>query len=90
MKILILLAKASIGFLWLVLLGNIVSPFPGGTAMVLYIMAAFLFCMHCLQLLIFVGAFGDTISMTRWEKYSILIFGVFALLGIRQKYMLEK
>lgn len=90
MKILILLAKGLIGFVWLILLGNIFYPFPGVAAMALYIMAAFLFCMHGLQMLIFIGAFGDKISMTRWEKGSILIFGIFALLGIRQKYMIEK
>lgn len=90
MKILILLAKISIGFVWLILLGNIFYPFPGVAAMALYIMTAFLFCMHCLQMLIFIGAFGDVITMTRWEKWSILIFGVFALLGIRQKHIRVK
>ncbi len=39
-------------------------------------------------MLIFVGAFGDKITMTRWEKNSILIFGIFALLDIRRKYMM--
>ncbi|MEZ8141186.1 hypothetical protein A1OO_06695 [Enterovibrio norvegicus FF-33] len=87
MKALIFLAKAAIGFVWLVLITNIISPFPGVAAMALYIMTAFLFCMHGLQMLIFIGAFGDKVSMTRWEKWSILIFGIFALLDIRRKYM---
>lgn len=52
MKTLILLAKAAIAFVWLVLLVNIVHPFPGAAAMALYIMTAFLFMMHGLQMLI--------------------------------------
>lgn len=88
MKFFIGLAKTAIALVWLVLLANIIYPFPGVAAMALYIMTAFLFCMHGLQMLIFIGAFGDKIQMTRWDKYSILIFGIFALLGIRQKYMM--
>ncbi|MGL0821183.1 DUF1145 domain-containing protein [Vibrio vulnificus] len=88
MKALLFLAKAAISFVWLILLFNIFSPFPGNAAIVLYIMTAFLFIMHGLQMLIFVGAFGDKITMTHWEKNSILIFGIFALLDIRRKYMM--
>ncbi|MBY7838726.1 DUF1145 domain-containing protein [Vibrio fluvialis] len=88
MKILLTLAKAAIAFVWLVLLINIVMPFPGKAAIALYIMTAFLFCMHGLQMLIFVGAFGDKVKMNGWEKWSILIFGIFALLDIRRKHMM--
>lgn len=87
MKALILLAKAAIGFVWLVLLLNIFVPFPGNAAIALYIMTAFLFMMHGIQMLIFIGAFGDKVKMSSWEKWSILIFGIFALLDIRRKYM---
>ncbi|MFB9137471.1 DUF1145 domain-containing protein [Vibrio sp. AK197] len=87
MKALLIAAKAAIGFVWLVLLLNIVMPFPGKAAVALYIMTAFLFIMHGLQMLIFVGAFGDKITMSRWEKWSILVFGIFALLDIRRKHM---
>ncbi|ENK0809120.1 DUF1145 domain-containing protein [Vibrio fluvialis] len=88
MKILLTLAKAAIAFVWLVLLINIVIPFPGKAAIALYIMTAFLFFMHGLQMLIFVGAFGDKVKMNGWEKWSILIFGIFALLDIRRKHMM--
>ncbi len=87
MKGLLILAKAAIGFVWLVLIINIVMPFPGKAAIALYIMTAFLFIMHGLQALIFIGAFGDKITMSRWEKWSILVFGIFALLDIRRKHM---
>ncbi|SJL85093.1 DUF1145 domain-containing protein [Vibrio palustris] len=87
MKALIFAAKAAIGFVWLILLTNIVHPFPGNAAIALYIMTGFLFMMHGLQTLIFIGAFGDKITMSRWEKWSILIFGIFALLDIRRKHM---
>lgn len=87
MKALILLAKTAIGFVWLVLLLNIFMPFPGNAAIALYIMTAFLFMMHGIQMLIFIGAFGDKVKMSSWEKWSILIFGIFALLDIRRKYM---
>ena len=88
MKVLILLAKAAIGFVWFILLFNIFMPFPGKAAIALYIMAAFLFMMHGLQMLIFIGAFGDKVKMSRWERWSILIFGIFALLDIRRKHMM--
>ena len=88
MKALLLLAKSAIGFVWLVLLVNIFYPFPGVAAIALYIMTGFLLMMHGLQMLIFIGAFGDKITMSRWEKWSILIFGIFALLDIRRKHMM--
>ncbi|EHK0035365.1 DUF1145 domain-containing protein [Vibrio parahaemolyticus] len=88
MKALLILAKAAIAFVWLVLFLNIVMPFPGNAAIALYIMTAFLFIMHGLQMAIFIGAFGDKIQMSSWEKYSILIFGIFALLDIRRKHMM--
>ncbi|MFD2177149.1 DUF1145 domain-containing protein [Veronia pacifica] len=87
MKALILVAKASISFVWLVLFANIFYPFPGNAAITLYILTGFLFMMHGIQMLIFIGAFGDKIAATRWEKWSILIFGIFAMLDIRRKYM---
>lgn len=88
MKILLVLAKAAIAFVWLVLLFNIVHPFPGKAAIALYIMMVFLLMMHGLQALMFLGAFGDKIKTTRWEKWSILIFGIFSLLDIRRKHMM--
>lgn len=87
MKILLFLAKAAIAFVWFILLLNIAMPFPGKASIALYIMTAFLFIMHGLQAAIFIGAFGDKITMSRWEKWSILIFGIFALLDIRRKHM---
>jgi len=87
MKAILLLAKAAIGFVWFILILNIFMPFPGKAAIALYIMAAFLLMMHGLQMLIFLGAFGDKIKMSNWEKWSILIFGIFSLLDIRRKYM---
>ncbi|WP_117236410.1 DUF1145 domain-containing protein [Vibrio maerlii] len=87
MKALIVLAKAAIAFVWFVLIFNIFHPFPGKAAIALYIMTAFLFIMHGLQMLIFIGAFGDKINMSKWEKWSILVFGIFALLDIRRKHM---
>lgn len=88
MKILILLAKASIAFVWLILILNLFMPFPGKAAIALYIMTGFLFMMHTVQMLIFIGAFGDKVKISSWEKWSILIFGIFSLLDIRRKHMM--
>lgn len=88
MNKLIWLAKSAIGLVWLVLLTNIVMPFPGKAAIALYILTAFLFLMHALQLLIFVGAFGDKIQIGAKQKWAILFFGIFELLAIRKKLML--
>nr|WP_086939307.1 DUF1145 domain-containing protein [Thaumasiovibrio occultus] len=87
MKTFLVFAKIAMAFVWGVLALNLVYPFPGITAIVLYIMTVFLFMMHGLQALIFIGAFGDKLTLTRGEKWGILIFGVFALLDIRQKHM---
>ncbi len=87
MKVFLLLAKTCVAFVWGVLIFNIFMPFPGKSAIALYIMTGFLFMMHTVQMLIFIGAFGDKVKITGWEKCSILIFGIFALLDIRRKYM---
>lgn len=88
MKALLTIAKLCFGFIWFILILNIFYPFPGKGAIALYIMGAFLFLMHGVQMLIFLGAFGDKLKLSNWEKYSILAFGIFALLDIRQKYMM--
>ncbi|WP_087020526.1 DUF1145 domain-containing protein [Thaumasiovibrio subtropicus] len=87
MKTLLMLAKGAMGFVWAILILNLFHPFPGVAAIALYIMTAFLFMMHGLQTLIFIGAFGDKLSLSKWEKSSILLFGIFALLDIRRKHM---
>ncbi|NLS13638.1 DUF1145 domain-containing protein [Vibrio sp. SM6] len=88
MNALIVLAKAALSFVWLILFFNLFQPFPGITAIVLYIMMPFLLMMHGLQLLMFLGGFGDKITTTAWEKWSVLLFGIFGLLSIRRKHMM--
>lgn len=87
MKIFIFIAKLAIAFVWVILGINIVEPFHGSTALMLYVLTVFLFFMHGLQMLIFMGAFGDKLALSKWERWSILVFGIFALLDIRQKHM---
>lgn len=87
MNKLIWLAKGAMGFVWLVLLTNIFMPFPGKAAIALYILTLFLLFMHGIQLLIFLGAFGDKVSISAKEKWAILFFGIFELLAIRKRYM---
>ncbi|MCL9777339.1 DUF1145 domain-containing protein [Vibrio methylphosphonaticus] len=92
MNILIKLAKIAFAFIWLILILNIFGAFDGFVdrqgAIGLYIMTAFLFIMHGVQMAIFLGAFGEHLKLTVWEKYSILAFGIFALLDIRRKHMM--
>ncbi len=88
MNVFLLFAKISIALIWGVLIFNIFMPFPGKSAIALYIMTGFLFMMHAVQMLIFIGAFGDKVKITGREKCSILIFGIFALLDIRKKYLM--
>ena len=90
MKVLLLLAKVAILFVWFVLFANFFVDFPAKAAIALYIMLGFLLFMHGLQMMIFIGAFGDKIKISRWEKWSILIFGIFSLLDIRRKHMIKK
>ncbi|MFS1427261.1 DUF1145 domain-containing protein [Vibrio splendidus] len=60
--------------MWFILIVNIFYSFLGNFPILLYIMTAFLFFMHGLFMLDFIGAFaGDKIEMSRWEGS---IFGV--------------
>lgn len=83
--ILIRLAKVAMVGVWFVLLANILMPFPGKSAIALYILTVFLLFMHCLQLLIFIGAFGESLKLSAKQKWGIVFFGIFELLAIRQK-----
>ncbi|PCS23266.1 DUF1145 domain-containing protein [Candidatus Enterovibrio escicola] len=89
MTVFILLDKAKISFIWLILITNMVISFPSITVNLLYIMTAFLSYILGLQPKIFLSAFGDKIKITRWEKWSILIFGIFALLDSRRNHMID-
>lgn len=85
MKWVLRLAKLTLSLVWLVLIVNLFMPFPGKMAFVFYILMAFLVMMHLLQLLIFLGAFGDRIPTTSRDKIGILLFGVFGLLSLIHK-----
>lgn len=87
MPLFILAGKALFSLVWLVLVWNLIAPFPGNTAYALYAMFAFMLIMHGIQSAIFIRAFAKPYNLNAWEKWSFLFFGVFALLHIRQKYM---
>lgn len=85
----IIIAKAVIAIVWGVLFFNLVMPFDYPLDLVLYIIMGFLFFTHVLQTVIFSAAFSKQLSLSWGDKLSILVFGVCALIDIRNKRMPE-
>ena len=85
MSKLLFVAKVTMSLVWLVLLINFFLPFAGKASIALYILAGFLLFMHALQLLIFLGAFGESLKLTTKEKLGILFYGIFELLAINKR-----
>ncbi|OEF26113.1 DUF1145 domain-containing protein [Vibrio rumoiensis] len=87
-KIMHIVAKLFMLLVWGVFIANLIQPFPGLTHVALNVMAIFMLFMHALQSLLFSGdALGKDVKLTRWEKFSIFLFGTFALIDIKNKYL---
>lgn len=86
MNKLLLLAKCGVAFVWLVLLANPLLPFSAKASIVLYILTVFLLFMHSIQLLIFIGAFGDKVKLSSKQKWGVIFFGIFELLSIHKQH----
>ncbi len=86
-QVFLILAKLFMLLVWAMLIFNFIQPFPGMMAVALNVMAVFMLFMHGLQSLLFSGALGQQMSLTKWEKWSIFIFGTFALIDIKNKYL---
>ncbi|WGW00222.1 DUF1145 domain-containing protein [Vibrio sp. YMD68] len=84
----IIIAKAVIAMVWGVLAYNVFVPFHYPLNLVLHIIMGFLFFTHILQTVIFSAAFSKQLSLSWGDKCSILVFGVCALIDIRNKRML--
>ncbi|MEZ8826686.1 DUF1145 domain-containing protein [Vibrio amylolyticus] len=83
----IIIAKSVIAIVWAVLFYNLVMPFHYPLDLVLYIIMGFLFFTHVLQTVIFSAAFSKQLRLSFGDKLSILVFGVCALIDIRNKRM---
>lgn len=87
-KVMNILAKLFMLVVWGVYIANVVNPFPDFAHIALNVMAIFMIFMHGLQSLLFSGnALGKDVTITRWEKFSIFLFGTFALIDIKNKYL---
>ena len=85
MKLVITAGKLLTLVVWLVLAANLVMPFPGNGALILYILTGLMLVMHGIQLMIFWGAFGKQLKLTGKDKLMILVFGFFSLLDLRER-----
>lgn len=74
MPLFILAGKALFSLVWLVLVWNLIAPFPGNTAYALYAMFAFMLIMHGIQSAIFIRAFASptTSALGRSGLFSFL------------------
>ncbi len=83
MKLMLKLGQLSMLLVWVLAIFNLFQPLPGNAAIALYIFAPLTLMLHGLQLIMFVGSFGDQMPTSGKDKLMILFFGVFALLEIR-------
>ncbi|MFV0575784.1 MAG: DUF1145 domain-containing protein [Vibrio sp.] len=86
-KLLNVLAKVFMLVVWGVFISNLVHPFPGIAHIAMNVMAVFMLFMHGMQSLLFSTALAKDVKMTAWEKFSIVLFGTFALLDLKDKYL---
>ena len=86
-KVFNLLAKTFMLVVWAVFITNLIQPFPDVAYIALNAMAIFMLLMHGLQSSLFSSALGEEISLTHWEKVSIILFGTFSLLDLKNKYL---
>ncbi|MCK6265745.1 DUF1145 domain-containing protein [Vibrio sp. ZSDE26] len=86
----IIIAKAVIAVVWGVLIYNLIAPFHYPLNLVLYIIMGFLLFTHILQTVIFSAAFSKQLKLTLGDKLSILVFGVCALIDIRNKRVIPE
>lgn len=78
-------AKVLMIIIWGLLLTNLIFPFPGKAAVVFYLLLAFVFVMHSIQLLMIYGAFSEKLKLSKSEAAQIFIFGVFKLWQLKSR-----
>lgn len=87
-KIITIIAKLFMLVVWGVFILNFIRPFPSFAHVAFNAMAILMIVMHGLQSLLFSGnALGKEVTLTKWEKFSIFLFGTFALIDIKNKYL---
>ncbi|MDN2482333.1 DUF1145 domain-containing protein [Vibrio agarivorans] len=83
---LILLAKGLFLAVWGVLFSNFFTSYPHEVTIVLFVILGFMILMHAMQAAVFITALRKRVPLTLGDKLSLLVFGVFGLLGIKYKY----
>jgi len=83
MNYFITFAKTMMIIIWVLLLSNLIFPFPGKAEIVFYLLLAFVIFMHLIQLLMIYGAFSEKLKLSKLEALQIFIFGVFKLWQIK-------
>ncbi|WP_086981885.1 DUF1145 domain-containing protein [Vibrio aphrogenes] len=86
-KLLNLIAKVFMLMVWMVFITNLIQPFPGVAHIAMNVMALFTLVMHGLQSFLFSSALPKGVSLSKWEKCTIILFGTFALLDLKDKYL---
>lgn len=87
MKFVITTGKAVTLFAWLLMTYNLIMPFEGNIAIILYILLAITAFMHCFQVIIFHTIFKSLLPLKKGDYFSVFIFGAFSLLQYRSKVM---
>ncbi|WP_394202580.1 DUF1145 domain-containing protein [Shewanella waksmanii] len=87
MKFVILVGKALTLGAWLLMFFNLVQPFEGDIAIILYILLAVTVLMHLFQVAIFHTLFKRYLSLKASDYLQVFAFGAFSLLTYRQKVL---
>ena len=85
MKYLMTFLKVLTALVWVILLINIVMPFPGKAGTSLYLLFGLVIIAHGLQTLMVFGVFRSMIPVSKKDYWSVMIFGVAAMHDIRQR-----
>ncbi|AQS35510.1 putative membrane protein [Shewanella psychrophila] len=81
--------KAITLFAWLLMTYNLIQPFEGNLAVILYILFAVTLFMHGFQVVIFHTLFKSQLTLRKSDYLNVFAFGIFSLLSYRQQTLLS-
>jgi len=87
MKFIITSGKLVTLFAWLLMTYNLIMPFEGNIAVILYILLAVTAFMHLFQVAIFHTLFKSLLPLKKSDYLNVFAFGAFSLLQYRSKVM---
>lgn len=85
MRAVIIIGQVIFSLIWILLLANLVAPFPGQAFGLFVLLLGILVVLHLLQMLIFYAAFHAHVHPTGKDYGAIFLFGVIGWMMVLQK-----